>query len=865
MKKRLFKVLSGKVLAAATGAAVFVSAYAPTLASADEPAKYISEVFLSYGEDANSAKQWLTDNGYTILDQDLNEDADGAFSTKRSVYLGYKTTSDESKAIRDMRAMNMNGNYSYDEYKKLLENKKSEINSFVSDMKTVLAEYRENYKKGVTKATLAHDKINLLLDDDCDDAPLGDLLLKNVREEMKESVYKEVEKEHADLTTLLMQGNLSNVSSLLNDLCLAADTANDTWLSRLRQSNGIEGLIEKYQKLYPNLPESKLYTVMRSEYDDEAKLLADKFSDLRESMKAYTECEVKADDDQEKVDAYFKAHPEKSSALWSLEGTKYTIMSEVKFGDTDLNDLINGNDLNYDDPDDRMALYPIIESLSPGQRCLLYYVDFGELLIAGNLTEENWAETAEKNGKILKTSTPRSVYEGIDRSMFEPGGVALTSEARQLQSATGSNYSNRIFGEYSTYFEVAGFVTGVIILTAGICSLSHANALVKAGTNASNSFNVTISDLATKEDALGTSFYNVIQSKNIEYVDGVTMMNEIEVDQAKMNQLYSVIKKNAESNKKIDIYIDNKWDTIDGKELLDQCKEADKTLEKSMADYNTACELANTENSEKLADTSQKTLDRIGNSAYNWKLAGKILCVAGALIAVGSAVTAVYDIYKYYHQDYVPIPRMIVHESTDEKGRSVYTAYNAALCNRKAKGFKNDDLGDYGDMNGDVGKQWLALYTSTDKAAGDPITADMIAQKGSNKFPTDKDTTVRLFGQEDSVNIVSTDYCYNDKLGGLYIFCSTAKTNENTAEKPADSSAPDAEPESGSAADTSSETETASEAAAPAEDSSSKAEATAAGSVVGTGVMVGSCVGSAALGALICFLILRLRRKENAA
>jgi|GEM_PF-5799453 len=52
-----------------------MQAYGPTIASAAEDKLYISEVYLSYGKDDDSAKKWLEDNGYTVLDQNLNEGA----------------------------------------------------------------------------------------------------------------------------------------------------------------------------------------------------------------------------------------------------------------------------------------------------------------------------------------------------------------------------------------------------------------------------------------------------------------------------------------------------------------------------------------------------------------------------------------------------------------------------------------------------------------------------------------------------------------------------------------------------------------------------------------------------------------------
>ena len=224
---------------------------------------------------------------------------------------------------------------------------------------------------------------------------------------------------------------------------------------------------------------------------------------------------------------------------------------------------------------------------------------------------------------------------------------------------------------------------------------------------------------------------------------------------------------------------------------------------------------------EPFQSTEKTTIEKsFGIRSQAWKTAGVVLCVAAALIAIGTAVVAIYDEYKYYHRDYAPIPDKIVHESTDDMGRFSYTVYNVTPCNREAQGFGKDELGVNGDMNGDVGKQWLALYTTKDKAAGDPITADIIAQKGSSKVPADKTTGIRLFGKSDTVNIVSTEYGYTDALGGLYIFSGTAKAGDKPAEKPAkttDSSTSDTSSEGESTPDTSSE------AAAKTEDTSSEA------------------------------------------
>ena len=475
MKTSIIKKLGNKILAAATGAAVFVSAYAPTLASAaEEVPLYISEVYLSYGETPDKAKQWLTDNGYTVLDQDLNEEADGLMSTKRSVYLGYNTTTDKDEAITDMRAMNMNGDYSFDDYEKLLISKKAEITGFINNMKVALSEYRENYKKGAVKAQISHDRMNQALDDDCGFGGLGDLLLEPVREEMSEADYNKEPDKHVDLTTVIMQGNLDSVNALMSDLCLAADTSGNGWIARLKES-GSDRLYDRYEAEYPELSESKLSALIQSEYDDEARVFAQKLAELKESLEIYTNAAVKAESEPEEITKYFEEHPDLNFNDWSMAATVYVILSGIKYGSGTLLDLVNGDKYDFDNEDDRSTLYPILDVMSAGQRSLLSYVDLGELVIMCNLEGEGWTETQEKANAILKTALPESVYAGIDRTAFQPGGIALTSQARAIQSATGSSYATKILGVSARTLEYVGAASTLIVLAAGICSFKYGN------------------------------------------------------------------------------------------------------------------------------------------------------------------------------------------------------------------------------------------------------------------------------------------------------------------------------------------------------------------------------------------------------
>lgn len=59
---------------------------------------YISSINISAAVSASTAKNSLTSGGYTLIDKDLNADSGGNY-----IYMGYKTTTDPSKALRDIR------------------------------------------------------------------------------------------------------------------------------------------------------------------------------------------------------------------------------------------------------------------------------------------------------------------------------------------------------------------------------------------------------------------------------------------------------------------------------------------------------------------------------------------------------------------------------------------------------------------------------------------------------------------------------------------------------------------------------------------------------------------------------------------
>ena len=73
--------------------------------------------------------------------------------------------------------------------------------------------------------------------------------------------------------------------------------------------------------------------------------------------------------------------------------------------------------------EDITVLYPLVAALSEGQRTGLDFISLRELLCVA--LSVNYGE----GDKEINAAESASIYEGVDRGIYEKGGVALTSDA----------------------------------------------------------------------------------------------------------------------------------------------------------------------------------------------------------------------------------------------------------------------------------------------------------------------------------------------------------------------------------------------------------------------------------------------------
>ncbi|MBO6108201.1 MAG: hypothetical protein J6P16_02220, partial [Eubacterium sp.] len=176
-------------------------------------------------------------------------------------------------------------------------------------------------------------------------------------------------------------------------------------------------------------------------------------------------------------------------------------------------------------------------------------------------------------------------------------------------------------------------------------------------------------------------------------------------------------------------------------------------------------------------ENTQGVVDKANASANFAKFLSIGMAVITVIMTVVSTVMTMLDAAKFYDTEYTPIPKYIVEESDitaiNAKGEQVMLKnqsayYKVVRCNRTAgdssitkKNF--EVMGDANDLNGDIGTQWLSLY-SIKYENGLPILADsLLYQINGDRVPDGYSTGIHEFGAKPARDINSAKYLFPEK------------------------------------------------------------------------------------------------------
>ena len=735
--------------------------------AANSGKKYISEVKVGMGESSDEASKELLDEGYTILTDDkgnyadLNEDAGSKSALKggpnqKIVYLGYKTTDDASDAITDLAVMNMNGGFSYQEYEDMVQtHMDTQIKPFVNRFIDTLEEYRENLSKpqdsaNYKRADYYRMLLNKLTDDDTGGKPLGDLLVNKTKYEMGDEAYNALsdaeKKEHCDVLTLLMQGNGQAVQLMETQLTKASDSSDDTWLDRFLKTD-LDALTQEVKEENPAFTPSEINQELDKKYYDTAKKIRDKWTAFNEILLNYDNAVDSADEvaeediegkkeiktsekptDDEIVEvgsAMYKNQTNMVKGSMALEDiVAHDYLEVTKYGKGTLLDFFKKDVSEFNSEKKIRDLYPIVEALSGGQIAGLDFLSIKDMILMAITDESGFNKVDLSNMKAA------SIYQDVNREIYEKGGVALTSKA--LREKAAAQQVNKTFELSAT-----GIVLWCCTAAAGLAAGGSALGMIKTG-------------ILKQHDTLQRTF-NSLDSQMTEVQN---LKNTFDSGTSEWNDLHTKFTDLYDQRAKVHS------DLIDIE--IGHRDELDRATEQ-FAKRSTICKYLS-----------------VG------------FTVVAVILAGISIYTTVSELMEYYKVDFAPIPKYIVDEADITTTQTVngkkqtimlknQTAYyKAVTCNRTDGGGseiekKNHEiLLDRADLNGDVGQQWLALY-SVKYNKGMPILADSLKFKqGKGGAPDGYTTGIHMFGEEPAQNLTQAAsplrLCYNDPHEGTYVF-----------------------------------------------------------------------------------------------
>ena len=412
-----------------------------TVAAADNNDKYVSEVYVAYGKNADAAKKALNDKGFTPIEGNLNDNG------STYVMMGYKTTDDIRESITDIAVMNMDGNFNTTEYTEVLRNKKTQVAEMLGGFMATIREYRANLKAGKAKATAVHDLLNKFTDDDSG-KPLGDLFNSETLQD-KVGITKSITDKNSgklpDLLTILMQGNAAYIRVVESLLAVAADTNDNTWIDRFAEKD-YDDMLDALEDSRPDLnTPSKRTQFLDTEYGSLATDLSKAAADLRMEFLDYEALGLSVTEAKEKdIEAKFgnadtadkeeKADIVADELKWAQTGVLYEALKNYEGGKYAKGELLDFFMEDVDE-DDVERYYPMAAAFSEGQRGGMNFVSLREQLRYAFLDYDSWKKDVEK--KVDFSGMASSIYTGINREMFKTdGSIAYTGAATRANNTS---------------------------------------------------------------------------------------------------------------------------------------------------------------------------------------------------------------------------------------------------------------------------------------------------------------------------------------------------------------------------------------------------------------------------------------------
>ena len=709
--KKLFSIIA-MLLAVAMMTLTATPAFAATKSKV-----YISDVAIVSADSYDDAKAKLENNDYQILDGELNPDLN------KQIYIGYRTTYNADEAITDMAVMNMRGPFSYSSYKQIIEKQRSTVDAHMTRLIPSIVRYQESCDAGRQAAQLLREALNCYKEDLFHETPvlMGDYLYS----------YAGDSKVREELTDIFMRGGTEAMLAIEALLAMASESTENTLADRLATIAEDE-MDEHYLEEYGTA--SAAHRGMKSELGDAANYIYNSFSGFREYLinvekdyivesadgadinnKALDSCDYKSEyykDLPEDYNDYLNASGEVMEAMTKQllisDVAVYAMLKSIPYDEGSLYDFF----MQDDDDIELSDMYPIVYCMNDAQRALLGNIGIKQLLLY-TLTDVDNADSATVNAMRDYIDTfggnPVSVYDGVDLSVFEDG-VAFTDATVEHDRLTNDCWLASVLGgetEFDTMMRSSLIAT---CLTLGLGTIAAVSKMINAR----------------------------IVMENADQLEKLTKLKE------SADLQWNIC--NAELGLKYDVLYNN-VKFVPNQQFLD-------SLEKTNTTHKALLE-------------SRNKITKEFEAAKAKAAAGSYAAVIKNVSLILTLITFAYDVYSIVHMlctflpEEEPVPHHIVTTVPTKYGDS-YVYYAAA---------SNVD-GGYADINNheNAAVGWLALYTTRDAYAGDPILVDDLSVNTGSSYIAPGMSALHMFNEEAACNINDKTYSGSDKNGVYVIF-----------------------------------------------------------------------------------------------
>lgn len=415
-----------------------------TAAAKQEINYYVKEVKIFYGDTLDDAKQKCIDEGFKVVEGDLNEGSKGQVTV-----LGYTTTDNKDEAIYDLRTLEMNTGYQYQNLGNVADAYVEKLGPITVLFQNAAKEFKKNYADGNRYAIAAKEYLDIYHIDEKQNMKFGEYLVSN--EEFDSTLIKHI----------LGRTNNMVLNAIFYGInCGLAEDSDSNWASRVSQSVVTTNLKQDdYQ--------SKFFASDRTRYDSYARMLvkplqtfATKYSEakgrykeevtskdetkvnantIKEELKDISDEEVEQVVNGEYADESDGANydPVIIGAYNALNTYNYD--GNIKLGDyiVDLGLRTYSDNISYAD------VYPLVDAITKGEvfsfvTCSVEQI--AQYLLADPLEiKDTLSNNKEEIVSLIKAESPDgsdsiSIWSGTDRDLYNQK-VAITDDAIRKQTA----------------------------------------------------------------------------------------------------------------------------------------------------------------------------------------------------------------------------------------------------------------------------------------------------------------------------------------------------------------------------------------------------------------------------------------------